>query len=673
MYPLFFFILIFAWHRVLGRALRADETFAPGERWAAALTFQAVFWTALSFALGFAGHFRLNSLIDFGAAFLALAWFGTLFLNRPSETEKRPIGNRIRQWVDQFDTFAWLFLLIALPTALFFLWLGVSAPVLSYDGLSYHLGTAVHMAQDGDLRWYPGESLYTNFFARGTELFMAVSIMLSGSTVWVNAVQWLIFPVLIPAVYSATRALGASPPRALIAAMIPLTVPIILMQSAIAYADLFANGWFAVGFCAVLGSAGGKAGPARILWMFAAAGLALAAKFNAAILCVLLGLAALMLWGPRRMLMPRRGLLVYTALGLLLAAAAGLPWMLRNWTQFGSPIYPFAVEIGPLTLAEAPNPMEGARQMGEMQYYQAPFFEKLWMAWSAVDFESWRRIGFLGAGMEELPREDLYDYTFGYRGDAMESGFGLAWPAVLFPAMIAVLLMAALRKRWQIAPGDPVRRLYLAALAAVPLIAPMILIAGWVPRFSLFLPVFGAVALAVLAEEISYSMRWVSRLILSAALLCCAFDAATVTLLNRDAERLSRYSAANPAAPGSPIDYFAWLNPGQPDVAAADFLMSQARPGETVSFWTPNEGLFTGYFVDEGASIRLFLFPSVFPDPFAYSHEELLGFIEEEDIALLLVSDQVPESFIDLIEGQGSEEIYNRAGYRVFEFPAHRR
>jgi hypothetical protein len=644
-------------HLVLLALVRRDGTLTRLEACAAALTFQFHFWTALSLALGFAGHFRLPFLLAIGAL---VALGGAVVLRgrlAPDLPDFKAVAGELR-WP------AWVMLALGLSAALAFLALGVRLPVVDYDGLSYHLGLAVHLFQDGDFRHYPYESIMTSHFSRGVELLMAISIMLAGSITLVNAVQWLVLPPLCLSVYTSARALGCDRSHAVLASMIPLLTPVILYQSGIAYADLFSGGWFAIALCAVLGGcAAERPGPARLLWMFSAAGLALAAKANAGILAGLTGFTAVILWGPGAFLAPTRRCLGAAAAGFLLSASVGLPWMIHNWTTFGSPLYPFELKPAGIELGTGPIALANIRAMAEGELMQRPLLDKVWESWTTIDLASWSKVGPFGSRMAAAPLDVLFDYSFGYSGDAKFGGFGALWIFLGLPAMLAVLLLAALMKGL-----GPRTRLYRVALVVVPLAAFFLLVAPWWSRFTLFLPVFGGLAIAVLLQEATRWGRPVYTAILCVALAVAAFDWHAVMFQNRDWERLSRFGQPN----DTPVHFFSAIDPAKPMYRAVRFVMDNARPGEVVSFRTPSEPLFTGYFANHNASVRLFPFPTFWPPPDTYNEEMLADEIPRQRIALLLVNAQAAPEFLARVADAGGHAVYQVPGYTVYEFPAHR-
>jgi hypothetical protein len=645
------------------RALEGRAYLLVPEKVAATITFYFYVLTLAGFLLGFLGLFTIVGFLVILAAVCA-GLFAIQFL-LPERRERLMIWRMFLEYLRDLNPAAWLALIAATVSALYFLVIGVILPVNDFDGLSYHLGLAVHMFQDGDFRYYPGESGYVNHFARGGEMLMAVLIMLVRSIALVNAFQWLIVPPLVLSVYSAARNQGLTRSHATIAAAAPLAVPVILYQTSIAYVDLWSLGWFAIGLCAVLGSARQEeVGPARVIWMFAAAGLALAAKFNAVTPLLVLGITAAVAWGFRTLFVVRLGSLL---LGLLLSALIGMPWMMNNWARYGSPIYPYAVEVGSVTIAKGPFPTKTIRLMPEAPPYRdMPLYEKAYLSWTTIDLESWEKINPLS--MSELPKDVLNSSDFGYRGDNKLGGYGIAWPLLYLPSLLLLAVLTPFVHWRTIVP-----KRYLLALAIAPLAAFLLIVAAWWPRFALFLPIFGALAFLFLVQEAKERNRTLGTVLLVVFLLLAGFDWTTCVMMNRERERARRYYSEYAQASLAPINFFRWAAPDHQEFQAIETLMDEARPGETISYFTPDVGTFTGYFIDEKAEMRLFPFPAIWPRPDTFTNEQLMEFVDKERIALLLAGPTVDDSFTTAVMNKGANEFYrNDNGFVIHEFPENR-
>lgn len=750
---LLYFLALAAWLQVLLlRLFRRDRRLSVPEQFAAAFTLHFLYWIALSFLLGFLESFRFERLLDAGLLGILLLQFGT-FLTRRHDQVSVPIWKILNDWLRELNGISRIVATFGILGALHFFYIGVRMPPVSYDALSYHLGLAVHLFQDGDFRSYPGESFMNNHFARGIHLLMAISIMLSGTIQFVNVIQWLILPVLVLAVYGVLRAFSVERSLATIGAMLPLSIPVLLYQSSLAYADLFATGWFAIGACAVLGALRfDGAGPGRMVWMFGAAGLALASKMNAIPHCLILGIAAILLWGWRIFLEPRWNRLGAAACGFLLAAAVGLPWPMRNWIQYGSPTYPIMLTNSTEGLDSWEYPRSLAVVISDgPALAEISLLEKSWRSWRTIDFQSWKELGFLGHRLPTLDRDALLAPTREYSGHRHFGETLLVWILVLLPAMIASLILEVFLTRngdrrrgtylagvvaipafgfvsticayWAVfyylmpiigrhgllAPtmeysgyrqfgetgllwilillpamivaailaavlvggNDRRRGFYLAGLVAIPLFAYGATISAYWARLSIFLPVLGCVAFVIVLDQLKRRLPLAGHVLLALALAAALFDWSTAVFLNRQPERARRYFREAQPASYTPIHYASWLSPHDPWIAAVRYIVEQGGEETTISYWTPipepHQPAFTGYFANEDATLRQFLFPSIWPNPFAISEEDKLRHLEEEQVRFILLSDRVPETFVEKLKSRGVVMVFRSDGFSVYK------
>lgn len=666
---LLYFLALATWLQVLLlRLFRRDQRLSVPEQFAAAFTLHFLYWIALSFLLGFLESFRFERLLDAGLLGILLLQFGT-FLTRRHDQAPVPIWKILNDWLRELNGISRIVATFGILGALYFFYIGVRMPPVSYDALSYHLGLAVHLFQDGDFRSYPGESFMNNHFARGIHLLMAISIMLSGTIQFVNVIQWLILPVLVLAVYGVLRAFSVERSLAVIGAMLPLSIPVLLYQSSLAYADLFATGWFAIGACAVLGALRfDGAGPGRMVWMFGAAGLALASKMNAIPHCLILGIAAILLWGWRIFLEPRWNRLGAAACGFLLAAAVGLPWPMRNWIQYGSPTYPIMLTNSTEGLDSWEYPRSLAVVISDgPALAEVSLLEKSWRSWRTIDFQSWKELGFLGHRLPKVERDALLAPAMEYSGYRQFGETGLLWILILLPAMIAAAILAAVL----VGGNDRRRGFYLAGLVAIPLFAYGATISAYWARLSIFLPVLGCVAFVIVLDQLKRRLPLAGHVLLALALAAALFDWSTAVFLNRQPERARRYFREAQPASYTPIHYASWLSPHDPWIAAVRYIVEQGGEETTISYWTPipepHQPAFTGYFANEDATLRQFLFPSIWPNPFAISEEDKLRHLEEEQVRFILLSDRVPETFVEKLKSRGVVMVFRSDGFSVYK------
>lgn len=641
----------------------------------AAFTFQVWWWTTVGWILGLAGVFLLPAMALAG---LFTAIMSVVLMKQSGAREihriRKVVGARLRT----ISPLALPFAVLACISALSWLHFGWKSIPLDYDGLSYHMGTAIHMYQDGDLRIYEGESGFTNYYARGVELLSVYLLHLVGSIRVLNSVQWIVLPPLCLMLYVASRACGAGRTGGIIVTSWLFSVPVVVYQSAMTYTDLSSLGWLVVACCAVLSGARlSEPGVTRMILLFTASGLAVAAKYNVGPATIVVGVLAIILWKWRSFFKPSISGLGVVLIGFLMAAMVGLFWPARNWITAGSPIYPFSVEFMGHTIAEAPIPMEATRYIPEIppegytfeQWLAKPLSAKLLKTWTWLDWELWRRYGPIGVSLKTAPLADLDDFSFGYRGDYKLGGLGTGWLLALLPLSIVYMIVILLQLRGLRGVSRRHRSLLYVRLA-VPVLCWGIFyvtIAAWWARFSLFLPLFGVLMAVVLLKEGRRIHKVIPPLVYILLLATFTKDLATGVLLNRDREIQRRFQVEAPSQ--RPVDYFLWRNPESMPHRLIAEMLDRARPGETVSYHTPYDPVFTGLFTNMEASIRVFPLPTVFPPPDAFSDEELFGFLERERVALILLGPTSGEGFEEGVRNHGGELVTSDQNWRLYEFP----
>jgi hypothetical protein len=481
----------------------------------------------------------------------------------------------------------------------------------------------------------------------------------------------------LPSVYAGLRSFAVERNLALLITSLILTIPVASLQSTMAYTDLFTSGWAVVALCAILGGVNsckqpGGIGYGRLFWMFSAAGIAVGAKSNLVPFTFILGLGAIALWGPKRLFSPKWKYLGVSVLAFALSASVGLPWIVRNWTGYGSPIYPIMLTYSRDGLAEYEYTFDKAPRVSEPdKYYAMPLWDKTKMSWTTLNHGQMREFGLFGQHISKAPDQLLHNPDIGFNGDSLLGGNGWLWLYGSLPGMILLgLITLAYPRLWD---EGKKYRWFLLFLAIAPFVGYTRTISAWWPRFSIFLPFSGILALGILLGGIRQRSRLLCFVLLIPVLGLAFLDWAGVVLQNPSWERMRRHRDHCEGSLETPVNYYyiKTLYPYNPDptleVEAIRYVMDNAVPGQTVSFWTPYNGIFTGLFANEDATVRQFLFPSVWPGAFHYSESELMGFIEEEQIRLLMISDQVPESFEKKLKRHDGEIVFKNDRYKVYK------
>ncbi|MFI6445071.1 hypothetical protein [Kitasatospora sp. NPDC050543] len=387
--------------------------------------------------------------------------------------------------------------LFALLMAAQYAWrfaLGAFVLPVEWDGMWYHLVGPGLWIQQGYIGHTPA-AFWSDVYPQGQEVIGA------WPGVFLHTLHWS-WAAGIPFVllgFSATVSLalrcGARRHHALIGGFGFLGIPAVLAQSATSYVDVAAATTAAAAFQFVLAvRAPGTGAPPtlRPLWL---AGLALAVATSvkpsnlltvgcvAVVAAVQAVAAALRQHGGAGPQEPGRGVAVRAALVRLpvLGCALLLPslllssyWYLRTWLAHGNPFFPFTMLgfSGRGTVQElimdgnTPQPILG----------HATLVGRVWESWTTP----------AGAGFS-------YDERLG--------GLGGAWLWVLFPAVLAALVLFVRRRRWA-----PVFALMLP-MAVMAAASP----GPWWARYTLYLPILGGACLAALLTALGRSGAGVAR------------------------------------------------------------------------------------------------------------------------------------------------------------------
>lgn len=403
-------------------------------------------------------------------------------------------------------------------------WAAVTAaaalvPPWGWDTLVYHLTDVFHFAASGRLEPFP-HPLQQFHFPKVGELHSLAAYLLAGGgeEAWrVTGIAQL--PLALTAgvaVRFAAETLGL---RAALPWLVPAVVltPLALVQPAAGYVDL-AFAAFLVAAVAFVLAALRRDRTAD--WGFAAlaAGLALGTKLS----FLYLGAPVLVLLALRR---PRPGglrpgrLLARGTLCLALATVGCGFWLLPALARTGNPLYPVAVRLGGVTLADGPVEIGGGSHRERF----------------TPDLAGW--LGY--------PLRESFLGRVAYTPD---NGFGPQFAAAYLALPFAVLL--AWRRR---------QRLLVRALLAAPAVAiAWLAISPWEhPRYAL--PACGLALLALAAvEEAAVAGRRASRAargLLRAALAVALLFAAAAGPLAA-APELAAAVAAWRTGDGDPRDHY---------------------------------------------------------------------------------------------------------------------
>ncbi len=405
------------------------------------------------------GRFRLGALFPLLAAIVTVAF---LILRAKPKPPARPVRSEKRL---DLDWTAWL----PLGPALAALGLAVAAagllPVWAWDAAGYHLPFVNFVVQGGSSAALPDRMPFVSSYPHNAEHLFAIWRLMLPDDTWLDAAQIPLSIVGAAATAALARRWGARRAVAVAAGAGWLAVPAVFLQLPSGYVDVCASAFLLLSIYWVLT----PLSPATVSLAGIALGLFLGSKPSAP-LAVMVLIALLISRAHRRV--HARWLSIALALVFLLGASDYLAAIRR----FGNPVWPIAVDLGPLHLP-------GTRHFSDLVAAgaAAPRAEG-WLPWRV--WRSW----------SSFRAPPSFDMRLG--------GLGCMVPLLVLPAAAFEL-----RRR---SPGVWI------ALAATLL--------GPDPATARFILAFPAVCLALSAAAVSTFTARRAALALMAVALLAAFD-----------------------------------------------------------------------------------------------------------------------------------------------------
>jgi len=309
---------------VLIAAARIARALAPAARRTPLLeTFivGSVLITGTFAAAGFAGLLS-NAVIALGALTLFVV---TLPLRRKSDT--RPSTRR------------WLVPALLVSPLLLDLPLGLAAPPVNWDAMTYHLHLPARWIQEGRIFHVP--TVFSDnaaaYAPQNGALLFGWSMTLLKSDALTNVMQWAGVGAIAMALYRLSRSLGVRPRAAAVASMTPFWIEPIRTQAASANVDIWMLAFFAAGL-AWLSSWVRRPDERTMLLFGLAMGLAAGTKTIGLALGLLVSVPAIAIAIRRRR---PKDVGWFTVAALV----GGGWWYVRNLALYGNPLFP--LDVGP--------------------------------------------------------------------------------------------------------------------------------------------------------------------------------------------------------------------------------------------------------------------------------------------------------------------------------------
>ena len=404
--------------------------------------------------------------------------------------------------------------------------LGWSLPSFDYDGLFYHLPTVVSWLQAGKIGLNPYE-IWSNVYPANTELFFTWLVLFFHNASLVRMGQLVFAGGGVLAVLGLGRMIGLKRTSSLAAGCLFFLTPAVALQTTTSYVDVAFASMFLVFFyfffrflkerelesLLLAGLAGG------ITIGMKSTGLAYVG------ICLLL-LPALAVW--RRQFHLRRTLGMFLLLGIPFLLLGSF-WYLRTWAVYGNPLYPVTLHLLGFTFPGSGSVQEliiGNNVPKEL--IGRPWWAQVWFSWlSEPPMPNYTICTRDQAGNCLTVLTGYYNY------DQRLGGFGIQWPMLELPAVVLFAAYSLYKRRF-------VFITMLFPFGLIFLVQP----ANWWSRYTLFLLVPGALALAYALEHLP--RRWLTYLVQAVSLALVLISLYFSTFQSYYSPRMVKYALALP-------------------------------------------------------------------------------------------------------------------------------
>lgn len=444
--------------------------------------------------------------------------------------------------------------------------LAVLSPPNNWDSMTYHMARVAHWASRGNVSYYATHIDRQLFTQPWAEYAILHTYVLSGSDMWANLVQWAAMAVTVVLVSLLARNLGLSRRGQLSAAIIVLTLPMGITQSATSQNDYVAAMWIVL--LAVLVTERGPltTGGRGAVLVGTVVGLAMMTKATSYFF-----IAPLMLWW----LVRRVGLKPAMVGKMVLAVAIpalilSAPGFMRNLDTYSRPFGP--------PLAEFVNDPIGVQATAEnlVRHLAVQFGVPSDPANQIVTRTARSAASSIGLDLDRagstFPAGHSFAVTFGYREDNSQA---FAATALL---LIAIPVLLSTRRRKRSPHWSAVGTIFVCAAAGVVLLETYFRWNPWNGRYLLPFFALTAVVSAAALERVPGVLRGVALTALVGSSLLWVFGSDLRPLIRQDSvlvtSRSDQYFAARPELRVPYLDATSYVRSMNPErvgyVGAAD-------------------------------------------------------------------------------------------------------
>lgn len=511
--------------------------------------FFSIFFIVLSqFVLGMLSLLTRQNLIFLNIVFAAAAvlvgyrFVNSAFIKQYLHGYRRAFKDT---WKEIKTDYPFLFLLFLSAVILgWIIFLGLVSPVTDFDGNSYHMSAVAYAIQQANL-FDPQTSLsWLAGYPKGGEIMQLWSVILLGKDTLADLFQIPFLIAGVYALYALAVNLGVSKNNARFAAWLFLFTPVVINQLKTTYLDVLLASLF---FAALALTVRVRPGRLDLLVLGIVFSLLISIKSSGFIFIA--AIAPFLAYGIVDLKNKRPQLhlkaYAYKIALVLIPLFFGAYWYVKNYIKYGSPVYPFGLEVAGNTIFPGQTFQDFiAHAFTGITSVPAGMFQRIWFTWTE--------------------QKDWFGCLYNY--DATFSGLGPIWLVLLLPAIPFALYIA-----WRI--KNYAFMMLTLIVAALFVVYP----ANFYTRYVLFIFAPGLVAIglllsvqkAVLVNAVKIFALYLSVVVIGYTFTLCNYTPVYVR---------QQYNAARTGNDRSSIIYGNAVGP------AYMLIQNTVQPGEVVAY-----------------------------------------------------------------------------------------
>ncbi len=378
-------------------------------------------------------------------------------------------------------------------------------PPTAEDDYHYHLSFVEDIIQTGEIRDFPATHSYTTSYPHNKELVDLWTVIFVRDDTFVEITSLVILAWVGLVIYLQSRRFGAERRWAMVAAILPLFIPVIILLVKTTKVDIF---WSSLYLCAIyflLRIDLRRDSMGRITASFLVCslvlGIILGSKSSGLVVIASFLFTAGVFWGSQLIKSRSRvkwshfvkPLVLFAVMLLVTSGLFGLFWYIRSWVVWGNPLYPLSVSFLGISF---PGEWSDLSLIGySPDFPEQALLPRLLNVWK--EKEAW--------------------YGTFYLADSKNSGFGPLWYIILFPSVLFSCVYALLKKNMT----------YLFFLLGF-LVLFLCMPGNVLPNYTIFLIFVGSIAFSILKSQIV--SKWLSKAVISLLLICLCAGSLLLTL-----------------------------------------------------------------------------------------------------------------------------------------------